>query len=331
VVNPEVPEVGNSYANRYERNIKNSSPPNGKPKSQVYRHRGNENDNKWTETRKYHMEEKTPQALFSTYKYTVPVVNRFLPLAKKYEPQDENREMLQYNSGQLPLCSTIRNHKNPKERRRDRAPSENQCQIAQRNEEESNQIAVNGTTCTKKERVFRLKHKHKIIIVGDSYARNCANEVKQIVGNKCEVTGVVKSGARTEEMVNTVSRDIRKLTNKDMVVVWTGALDVAKNETEKGLHQIKTFVEYYSQTNIIVMSVPHRHDLEYKSCVNDEVERFNRKLRKILKVFKNARVVEVESERDCFTKHGLHMNSRGKEQAEKKSERNFGYIKWKKV
>jgi hypothetical protein len=60
-----------------------------------------------------------------------------------------------------------------------------------------------------------------------------------------------------------------------MVVVWTGALDVAKNETEKGLHQIKTFVEYHSQTNIIVISVPHRHDLDYKSCENDEVKRLN--------------------------------------------------------
>jgi hypothetical protein len=142
--------------------------------------------------------------------------------------------------------------------------------------------------------------------------------VKQIVGSNFEVTGIVKPGARTEEIVNTVSRDIGKLTNKDMAVVWTGALDVAKNETEKGLQQIKTLVEYRSQTNIIVMSVLHRHDLEYKSCVNDEVEWSNRKLRKIMKVFKNARVIEVESERDCFTKHGLHMNSKGKEQTAKK-------------
>jgi hypothetical protein len=84
------------------------------------------------------------------------------------------------------------------------------------------------------------------------------------VGNEFEVSGIVKPGASMEEIVNTVSRDIKKLTNKDIVVVWIGTLDVAKNETEKGLHQIKTFVEYHNQTNIIVISVPHRHDLEYK-------------------------------------------------------------------
>jgi hypothetical protein len=37
-----------------------------------------------------------------------------------------------------------------------------------------------------------------------------------------------------------------------------------------------------------------------------------------MKVFRNASVIEVESERECFTKHGLHMNSRGKEQTAKK-------------
>jgi RNase H-fold protein (predicted Holliday junction resolvase) len=95
------------------------------------------------------------------------------------------------------------------------------------------------------------------------------------------------------------------------VVARTGIRDVAKNETGKGLHQIKNFVENYKQTNVVMMSVPHRHDLEPKSCVNDKVKRFNRRLKKFMKVCGNARVIEVESERDPFTKHGQHMNLRG--------------------
>jgi hypothetical protein len=232
---------------------------------------GKEN-NKWMETRKNYIEEKSPRALSSISNYTVPIANPFLPLANKYGSQDENWKMSPCKSRQLPLYSTHRNDKNPKEPRRDKTSNENYHQITQRKEEKSIPVIVNGITCTKNEKASSLKHKHKVIIVGDSHARNCANEVKQIVGNKFEVTGIVKPGASTEEVVNTASRNIGKLTNKDMVVVWTGALDVAKNETEKGLHQIKTFVEYYSQTNIMVMSVPHRHDLDNKSCVNDEVK-----------------------------------------------------------
>jgi RNase H-fold protein (predicted Holliday junction resolvase) len=160
---------------------------------------------------------------------------------------------------------------------------------------------------------------HRIIIVGDSHARDCAKEVQQNVGCGFEVQEIVKPGSSTEVIVNTATRDIKKLTYKDPVVVWAGTRDVGKNDTGKGLlYQIKNFVENYKQTNIIVMSVPHRHDLEQKSRVNDEVERFNRKLKKFVKVYGNTRVIEVESDRDLFTKHGLHMNLRGKEQTAKR-------------
>lgn len=46
--------------------------------------------------------------------------------------------------------------------------------------------------------------------------------------------------------------------------------------------------------------------------VNTEIKVFNRKLRKQLKVFDNASLMEVNSERDQFTGHGLHLNSKGK-------------------
>ena len=75
----------------------------------------------------------------------------------------------------------------------------------------------------------------------------------------------------------------------------------------------KSFVEH-NQTNIIVMSLPHRYDLEANSCVNNEVKAINRELRKHLKVFDNAFFIEVNSDTDHFTRHGLHFNSTGKEQ-----------------
>jgi len=62
------------------------------------------------------------------------------------------------------------------------------------------------------------------------------------------------------------------------------------------------------------MSVPCRYDLDPKSCINDEVKVYNRKLKKHLKAFGNSCVIEVDSNRGLFTRHGLHMNSKGKEQ-----------------
>jgi hypothetical protein len=86
--------------------------------------------------------------------------------------------------------------------------------------------------------VNRSVFRHRIIIVGDSHMRSCSNEVKQKVGCGFEVLGIVKPGASTEAIINTVTKDIGKFTYKDVVVVWTGTWDVAKNEPKKGLHHI---------------------------------------------------------------------------------------------
>jgi len=81
---------------------------------------------------------------------------------------------------------------------------------------------------------------------------------------------------------------------------------------------MKNFISHHNQTNVIVMSVPCSYDLDPKSCVNDEVKLYNRKLKKHLKAFDNMCVLEVDSNRDLFTRHGLHMNPKGKEHMAKK-------------
>lgn len=46
--------------------------------------------------------------------------------------------------------------------------------------------------------------------------------------------------------------------------------------------------------------------------VNNEIKVFNRILRKQLKVFDIASLIEVNSEWDQFTGHGIHLNSKVK-------------------
>ena len=117
----------------------------------------------------------------------------------------------------------------------------------------------------------------------------------------------MESGANTEIIVNISTKITKKLIKQDVVVVWGDTRDVGRNETEKGLHQIKKFVENHKQTNIIVMSVPCRYDLEPKSCVNDEVKVYNRKFKKKhLKVFNNTCVIEVDSNRDLYVQDTVY-------------------------
>jgi hypothetical protein len=101
-------------------------------------------------------------------------------------------------------------------------------------------------------------------------------------------------------------------------VVWGGTRDVGRNETMKGLNRMENFVSNHNQTKVIVMSVPCRYDLDLKSCVNDEVKVYNRKLKKHLKAFDNTCVLVVDTNSDLLTRHSLHMNTKGNEHMAKK-------------
>jgi hypothetical protein len=48
------------------------------------------------------------------------------------------------------------------------------------------------------------------------------------------------------------------------------------------------------------------------------VKVFNRNLREYLKAYNNTLIVEVASNRDYFTRHGLHLNRKGKDSIAKK-------------
>ena len=112
----------------------------------------------------------------------------------------------------------------------------------------------------------------------------------------------MKPGATLQNIVNTSPETTGKLTKKDVIIVWGGTRDIGRNESVKGLHQIRNFVDKHRQTNIIVMSAPHRYDLEPNSCVNEEVKVYNRKLKKYLKVLNNVHILEVDTDRDFLHK-----------------------------
>jgi hypothetical protein len=167
---------------------------------------------------------------------------------------------------------------------------------------------------TKKKPVIK-QITHKILVIGDSHARDCAAELTTNFQKKDTVVcGVVKPGMCLEVITDSMKNEMEKMTKKD-VVVWGGTNDIGKDNTNEGQRHLQTFVERNKHTNIIVMTAPHRHDLSRQSCVNNEVIVFNRKLKKRMKIHENVHVLELEFEREYFTRHGLHMNRKGKEKA----------------
>jgi hypothetical protein len=69
----------------------------------------------------------------------------------------------------------------------------------------------------------------------------------------------------------------KELSTND-VILCGGTRDVARNETKEGLKKFSELFRFLTNTNVILTCACHRFDLQAESCVNKEVELFNRKL-----------------------------------------------------
>ena len=173
------------------------------------------------------------------------------------------------------------------------------------------------------ERRNRAKKDHCIIIVGDSHSKICTTNVKNYLSDNYNVQGLVKPGTRSDISTETAMSVIKGLTKNVFFILWSGANDVAKNNTTKALRCLVDFSNNNSHTNITLTSVPHRHDLLSSSCVTEEIRAFHRNLMKIRKIFGHESIMDVYPNREFYTKHGHHLNNLGKAKVSKQLSFNF--------
>jgi hypothetical protein len=152
--------------------------------------------------------------------------------------------------------------------------------------------------------------KKKILIVGDSHTKGIATELQHKLNKNYVVQGIVKSGADLEVMVHSNMKQCKNLTKKDTLIIWGGTKEVSRNEAQKGLSNIRTFIQRNLNMNVIVLSLPQRMDLEDQSCLNKEVKNFNRKLDKHLKLLECAHYIEINYDRKHHTRHSLYLNAK---------------------
>jgi lysophospholipase L1-like esterase len=155
--------------------------------------------------------------------------------------------------------------------------------------------------------------KHKVLIIGDSHTRKCVSLVQENLDIDYRVSSFVKPGAQMNDITKSAKEEVKSLKSEDLVVIWGGANDISRNNTKKALKLMSEFVNENNELNIVIINSPYRHDLDFESCVNQEVTKFNRQLKKIMKLQSKVKVLELNLDRSHFTTHGLHMNSKGKE------------------
>lgn len=159
------------------------------------------------------------------------------------------------------------------------------------------------------------ERKENIILYTDSHGRGLAANINHKQKSfKC--TGYVKPGATMKQVTQNVAHDAQSLGNNDFIVIMAGSNDLSKNNSSTITSDLQHMLNSPSITkkNIIVCNIPHRHDLEQWSCVNKEVKRTNARLKLICNQYPNVSLVNLTAKKELHTRHGLHFNSKGKEQ-----------------
>ena len=155
--------------------------------------------------------------------------------------------------------------------------------------------------------------KPSINILGDSYARGIAGELLYQLNHRFNITGHVKSNAGLTQVLKTVNKDLSKLTKTDVIIVVGGSNDIDKDAHRGNLTSLEKFLDDIQNTNIILTDVPMRNDVKVGSPSNEQIMNYNRKLHKVIKRFNHVKLTEVTTNREHFTKHGFHLNMKGKE------------------
>ena len=126
--------------------------------------------------------------------------------------------------------------------------------------------------------------------------------------------------AGSNELEKSVKEEIGHITREDMVILCYGTNDFdyknKKNPEKKfscTFQNIKNFIINNNHTNILLMNIPFRYDIqEAPYVVNKIILTLNRKLQKLVKVNPHSNFLETCNDRNLFTNHGLHRNKLGK-------------------
>jgi hypothetical protein len=172
------------------------------------------------------------------------------------------------------------------------------------------QNEMNSSTLKKPMTTTNIKH--NIFIIGDSHVRGLSDKVSSDLDDAFSMTGISKPNADIDGITSSEHFSVDNLTKNYLIIFYGGTKDIGKNEAIKGFHSLKTFAQRTVNTNVILLGAPYRYDLPSFSCVNDEVNLYNKRLHSLSFIFNHVRFFRSLTERMHHTNHGLHLNKKGK-------------------
>lgn len=181
------------------------------------------------------------------------------------------------------------------------------------NESHSNNSNTNNTNNTNNARDNSKPKNSKVIIVGDSQAREMSGLLASKLPSNKEVFSFLRPGCSMASVVRDLDKIISNegLALDDHVIVIGGSNDIPYGTLSgEFAAAVDKIVRISCKTNIIIPKIPFRHDLpfKYRSCVN----KLNHCLTLKLQNTTAKLVCPKKLYRSHFDEKGLHYSFAGK-------------------
>lgn len=99
----------------------------------------------------------------------------------------------------------------------------------------------------------------------DYHIQGSAEKITNLLDESYSVIGISKPYANLETITSSVNLETEKLTREDVIIVCGGTIDVGKNKSQIGLHQLINLAKKTESIYVIMVHVPNQYDL--RICV----------------------------------------------------------------
>jgi hypothetical protein len=255
--------------------------------------------------------------------YTIPTANRFAVLSneKDYSNNDHFQTLGKGDTSHR-IYNRDQNLQHGTQKRNEplKSTSHQKLHYIQPQEVFSVPTIVNGSVNIPSARRNKLlqtttKATNKIVLIGDSHIKGLAAALTTVLPSKFEIFSIVKPGANTKSISASIQETVNQLTQDDVIVLSSGTNgnDNDQDYYKSTFVNIKEYLFSLTHTNVLVLGIPFRYDLQNSREVNSIITKINMKISKLVHLLPNARFLPSNNDGKLFINHGLHRNKFGKQ------------------
>lgn len=80
------------------------------------------------------------------------------------------------------------------------------------------------------------------MLIGDSHIKSCSEKISNLLDDSYNMTGITKPNANLEATTSPTDFNMDDCTRNDVLILSSGTVDVARNETNNGLRHLTHFL-----------------------------------------------------------------------------------------